>query len=355
MSNYSLHIEYDGDHYVVLQNEGRSGLTQYREYAIGELACELTRLDLLPVKEIILQAEGIREKLDIDVRDEAVDHYYKVRDRILHQIREQYPPMLAGLLSGELIKAEDGFIDVPGDCREEWSDWEGYHLWDDRPVIEEILDGSGYEQFGAETIGQFLLTNLAVIHQHFRSFMSSFLHYAGNQENPITFEKYSTLRELFEGRGSQDIQYNVRFYDEGLHAVYIIDTFSDLMVFEYLNMTQRGIRTKKCRNCGNFFVPGKRSDAIYCDYPSPSNPQKTCKEVGAQITRSNKERSDVATREYRKTYLWLKNTIKRHPENKDAKIKLEILTARIKEWRDALETGDVGTDAFLKWLKTIRE
>lgn len=354
MDRFRLQVEYNGDHYVHLQNDLLDGLKVYKEYAIGELACAFTRLDLFPVKDIILQTDGIHEKLDIDEREDAFDHYYDVRDRIVESIWEQYPPLYAGLLSYEIAKAADGYLDVPKEYKEERDDWAGFRLWEDQPGIQSILEGSGYTEYGAETIGQFLLTCLAIAYERFHFSISDFRSYVRCQENPTTFDDNFSLQERFKGRGSQSIQFEVLFYNDRLNSVYTIESFSSLMMFEYLHMAERSVKVKKCRNCGNYFIPGKRSDAIYCSFPSPSNPEKTCKEVGAQIAWSNKEKSDIVTREYRKTYMWLKNIIKRHPENKDAIFSLTILTEGIKDWRRALEAGDVGTDAFLKWLDSFR-
>ena len=353
-SMFNLRIEYNGDHYVHLQEEALKGIQPYKEYAIGELACALTRLDVLPVKDMILQADGIQEKLETDEQKEEFDRYYDVRTKVIENIWEQYPPMFAGILSSELAKAANNYLGYPEYNKELREDWEGFRLWNNHPGIQSILEGSGYTEFGAETIGQFLLTNLAVVYKHFRIFTTDFNSYVSSQENPTTFNGNLMLKERFKGRGSERIDYEVRFYDGRLNSVYIINSFQSLLLFEYLHMAERGVKVKKCRNCGNYFIPGKRADAIYCSFPSPSNPEKTCKEVGAQIAWSNKEKSDIVTREYRKTYMWLKNIIKRHPENTTAKTKLSILTASINEWRRALEAGDVGTDAFLKWLNDFR-
>ena len=47
-------------------------------------------------------------------------------------------------------------------------------------------------------------------------------------------------------------------------------------------------------------LPEGRSDAVYCSYPSPQNIKKTCKEIGTQVARANKEKSDITTKGYRK-------------------------------------------------------
>ena len=54
----------------------------------------------------------------------------------------------------------------------------------------------------------------------------------------------------------------------------------------------------KCKNCGHYFVSEGRSDAVYCSCPLWENKDKTCKDVGAQVTRANKEKNEAAAKEY---------------------------------------------------------
>lgn len=54
---------------------------------------------------------------------------------------------------------------------------------------------------------------------------------------------------------------------------------------------------KRCQNCGMYFIPSKRLDEIYCDYPKKKG--KTCREKGA-ISAYNKRLQDKsAYSEYR--------------------------------------------------------
>lgn len=59
--------------------------------------------------------------------------------------------------------------------------------------------------------------------------------------------------------------------------------------------------------------------------PLRDNKEKTCKDVGAQITRANKEKNDVATKEYRKVYMRYKMMTNRHPEDSAAAQKFNEL------------------------------
>lgn len=106
----------------------------------------------------------------------------------------------------------------------------------------------------------------------------------------------------------------------------------------------------KCKNCGHYFIPEGRSDAVYCSYPLRDNKDKTCKDVGAQVTRANKEKNDAATKEYRKVYMRYKMMTNRHPEDTDAAEKFEKLTSEVRDWRNRMAHGSATTDEFLAWL-----
>lgn len=77
---------------------------------------------------------------------------------------------------------------------------------------------------------------------------------------------------------------------------------------------------------------------------------KTCKDVGAQVTRANKEKNDAATKEYRKVYMRYKMMTNRHPEDTDAAEKFEKLTSEVRDWRNRMAHGSATTDEFLAWL-----
>jgi|GEM_PF-3245370 hypothetical protein len=110
-----------------------------------------------------------------------------------------------------------------------------------------------------------------------------------------------------------------------------------LLLFEMAHLMETGTDISKCKNCGNYFIQTGRSDAIYCEYPSPKNPERTCKEIGAQITRTEKMKKDTATRLYRNIYMRDKMLQKRHPDKKEYDTRLNQLVEGAKRWRKILK------------------
>jgi len=153
----------------------------------------------------------------------------------------------------------------------------------------------------------------------------------------------------------QHIDYRIlATVEKGLESLFTIKSSISLLLFEMAHATQVDQQFVKCENCGRVFVPEGRSDTIYCNYPSPQNKEKTCREIGAQIARANKEKNDVCTREYRKAYMRYKMKTQRHPGNKEAWEKFNKRTTDIKEWRTRLDQGTTTTEEFLTWLESFK-
>lgn len=75
-----------------------------------------------------------------------------------------------------------------------------------------------------------------------------------------------------------------------------------LLTFEYCRMKKNNKVLKQCANCGRYFIPKVRNDAVYCFAPSPQNPSKPCLEVGPQIARIERRRSDPVESKHNRNY-----------------------------------------------------
>lgn len=79
------------------------------------------------------------------------------------------------------------------------------------------------------------------------------------------------------------------------YKAYEIEDFEDFIVASLSEVFNNGKTIVKCKNCGKYFVP-KKSNAFYCDNPSPQNKKKTCKQFAPQNINSK----DVAYKLYTK-------------------------------------------------------
>lgn len=101
-----------------------------------------------------------------------------------------------------------------------------------------------------------------------------------------------------------------------VETVQIIN-FLQLLTFEYYRMKKMGKAIKECANCGCLFIPTGRGDSIYCTLPDPTHPRKTCKEIGAQLRRTAKRRSEPREHEHHNTMCRLYNVVRRAKKSGD--------------------------------------
>lgn len=124
---------------------------------------------------------------------------------------------------------------------------------------------------------------------------------------------------------------------------------------ELLEIYNRGLLIKRCKNCNKYFIPRKRNDAIYCDSRSPQDVTKTCKEYGAQNAWLEKLKArDSYSGLYRKVYMQKQMRMKRNPENSWAKTDFEEFRVNAREWKDDIKEGSKSEEDFISWLESER-
>lgn len=85
---------------------------------------------------------------------------------------------------------------------------------------------------------------------------------------------------------------------EAVFAVSLKDA-SDLLAFEIICAVHSKKPLKKCENCGGYFFPAGRSDAIYCDRIGSDG--FSCKKIGAHRQYRKNSRTDSVKALYDKT------------------------------------------------------
>ena len=74
-----------------------------------------------------------------------------------------------------------------------------------------------------------------------------------------------------------------------------------VLEFEYCRMRKTGNLLKKCANCERYFIAENRK-MIFCENPSPQNSNRNCKEIGPQIRRQQKRKTDMEEKQYHRDY-----------------------------------------------------
>lgn len=337
--DFGLNIIFEGDKYQLVMAQSED------YYPIGGLICEYMRLVPSDIKPLIMSCEGLDE-------EGTVENFSKTFLQFHELINRKLPPVISTMIALEFMNSSaDWFNAIRENRVEEYLEL----LENNYDIVRKfIFDGTELDGPGGNTVLQILLTSYYAFADNYIVTKEMFTRIMESDE--IDDDEHRKGIEVFASMygnhmDMQHIDYRLILTDRGFLNLYTIKSSFSLLIFDLAHCINKEIQIVKCKNCGNYFVPEGRSDAIYCSYPIRDNIDKTCKDVGAQVTRANKEKNDVATREYRKVYMRYKMTIKRHPENKEVAEKFSRLLNEVREWRNNLVHGLVTTEDFLEWLK----
>ncbi len=167
------------------------------------------------------------------------------------------------------------------------------------------------------------------------------------------FKKISEKRNInIKKYSSENLSYIYKYLKENkikTFTTYEITELEDFVVATLSEIFKRGKTIKKCKNCGKYFIP-KRSDALYCDNPSPQNPEKTCKEFAP----SDALIQNKVFQLYRKIYKSLngkkgyyhddKELYKEHEENYTKFVKEN------NEQKEQMNYGNRTIEEYTQWL-----
>ena len=108
---------------------------------------------------------------------------------------------------------------------------------------------------------------------------------------------------------------------------------------------------KKCKNCGKYFVPEKRTDELYCNNIYEDG--RTCKEIGSFKVKQKMINNDDDLRTYRNVYQKLLLRTRRNPENLQYEKEFEKFKEDNRKMREKLDKGKVTYEEYVEWLNSI--
>lgn len=336
--DFGLNVTFDGSKYRLIMQQSDS------EYQIGGLICEYMRLTPMDIKAVILSCDGLE-------KEGTIDNFYDTFRQFHETVNIEFPPIISSMIALEFLNAaEDWFKCVREDRVEEY-----LGMFDEsyKSVRDYIFEDTGCNQLGGDTVLQIMLTAYCSFADKYVLTKSIFNKIMANEEAEGQNNKaVDVFIAMFgERMDIQHIDYRLVLAEGKFESLYTIKSSFSLLAFDMAHAINTDARIVKCKNCGHYFVPEGRSDAVYCSYPLRDNKDKTCRDVGAKKTRANKEKNDTATKEYRRVYMRYKMNMTRHPEDKEAAEKFEKLTKDVQEWRNKLVHGIATTDEFVEWLK----
>lgn len=140
--------------------------------------------------------------------------------------------------------------------------------------------------------------------------------------------------------------------DDGqLWTDYLVGGIEDCLYIEFREMLLRGLRIKRCKNCGKYFV-ARKSNVDYCGR-SFGDDGKTCAEVGYARTFSQAVKQDellqAYTRAYKAHYARMATPRKRSANM--TREEFEAWYALAKQKLSMARRGEIGAEDFFKWLR----
>ncbi len=105
---------------------------------------------------------------------------------------------------------------------------------------------------------------------------------------------------------------------------------------------------KKCQNCGMYFVPTSKVDEIYCDYPKENS--KTCRELGAFQSYTERLKQNKAMGEYRRTYQQKFMQVRKDKENKKLAKNFEAWKKQAKDKINDMKKGKLTENEVYEWI-----
>lgn len=328
---------------LVVDFDGKQNIIMYHgihEYPIGGMIAEYARLYPSEIKDIIMSYSYLEE-------EPTEDNLAPFFPWFVDELEKKFGVVAAIMITFEFMDLAVDFIKMSEEERQKfYSD----KVDQKGEIYEFIFKETHYSEPGVETMEQLLLSCYLWYADIFVAFKHSFNMLATGKE----YEEHqvNAFWSMFgENMDFQHIDFKIACYEGAFHSIFTIKSSVSLILFEAAHCMDNEVKFVKCANCGQYFVPEGRRDAIYCNYSSPQNSEKNCREIGAQITRSNKEKNDITTKEYRKVYMKYKMITLRHPEDRESRKVFEKLQTEVKVWRRQLSNGEKTVDEFLRWLK----
>ncbi len=333
--DFGMTVKFDGKKNTVLC----CGIV--KDYPIGGMMCEYARLHPTDIKKVIMESSDFNTPYDLEKVITALKD-------LTNALIQNFDAVTALMIATDMLSLITDYIKASDTEKKEMLG-DGKKKETSDKIAEFILKDTGLSCFGMDTVGQLLLTGYYLYSASFVGFKYLFDAYVTELE--VEAEQATFFWELYGGyMNMQHIDFRIAYIDGEFASLYTIKSSLSLLLFEIAHSIDAETQFVKCQNCNQYFVPEGRSDAVYCSYPSPQNIKKTCKEIGAQVARANKEKSDITTKEYRKVYMRYMMHMTRHPSDNERAAKLEQLTSEVKEWRNKLAHGIVTEEEFLDWL-----
>lgn len=197
------------------------------------------------------------------------------------------------------------------------------------------------------------LTEFCYFNDNFDSMtlLQKYIYYLDRSKNEEVILPRQTINLKLK-KNNNDITKN----SPSLYFSYQCLNINDYMIITFLQLIENNYLILKCKNCGKYFIPYKRTDTYYCDRQSPQDNTKTCKQYGADKAWwiRTKDENDWYNL-YRKIYQSFQVKAKRNPDNPQHKKNYDNFRKEANTWKQAVKEGTKTESEFMSWLQTFRK
>lgn len=158
----------------------------------------------------------------------------------------------------------------------------------------------------------------------------------------------------------EDLEKIRKSNNKELVTSYDITSLKDFCCVNIKYFMDNNIKIHKCNNCGKYFKPTNRSDEVYCNNPSPQNPNKTCKEYGAKKTYRDEIKSTPIKYEHNKTSQFFRMRINRTStdnikEKEMYQKKFNTYKENYQKKKEQYKSGKLKEKDFVEWIIKQKE
>lgn len=239
-----------------------------------------------------------------------------------------------------------------------------------RELIETITNYKNYFDLSCNILDETLYTkeNLEYFKEVFSSKIvlpKTHIYNAFCKCNSIIVPMNNLIFDISEERKENNVELLKKYVLESIKSnekiyckIYEINSLEDILNIYLSLFIENKLIINKCKNCGKYFIPSKRSDEKYCDNISPQNKNKTCKEYAPANIYRKKMNNDKIKKEHYTTSQYYRMRIKRCEEKK----KEEKLVNRFEKYKKEYElkkekyqNEKLTEEKFIEWIRNQKD
>jgi|GEM_PF-3323413 hypothetical protein len=277
--------------------------------------------------------------------DEIFDYMKDYANKMLQSI-EMYQTRLNEIIDNDRFST----IDIPVEKIKNITDF-----------INTILLEEIYQDYPHDTIEKRLYSYLNANNGEYSKFFNykcEITSYALDNLRENAYDKWFDVIRVETQRDFNSLIDELRKNDNDSEFKIVTETnfssFYEFILFVLVYMVQNKIKLKICKNCGKYFYPEKRSDAIFCDDVSPQDNTKTCKEYGGYINQQNKINSTPTLKLHKQIYNTFRNQYNRDKKEINFK-RLSDFLEKSNHFKINVFYNEKTESEYLEWLKRVKE